>query len=108
MVSKKFAKEKLCEAVDALVATLNIDVNCSSEYDVQGIKNEFMKLIDNCSDVDIADDITLKKLLESKGYAVIKLTQEMKDDMNQCVDLDSSGESKDCDSCTDHVCLLNI
>ena len=43
-----------------------------------------------------------KKLLRENGYVIIKLTQAMKDDLDEC---DRSEGDKDCSSCSCSICI---
>lgn len=40
------------------------------------------------------------------GYIIKKFTKRMKEDSEECVKLDSEGESKDCGGCSCSVCLV--
>lgn len=46
--------------------------------------------------------------LEKRGYWVIKLSESRKRDMDECIELDEKGETKDCFSCSCSVCLMRV
>lgn len=47
-----------------------------------------------------------KRLLEANGYIVKKWTQSMEVDANECIEMESQGEEKDCNCCSCSVCLM--
>lgn len=49
----------------------------------------------------------MKRALEKEGYAVIKVTDEMKVDMDECVGMENEGEEKDCAKCSASICLID-
>lgn len=58
------------------------------------------------------DSETLKMILkmikeiEQKGYKVIKVTKSMEKDMDECVELEQKGETKECLGCSCSMCLM--
>ena len=54
------------------------------------------------------ETLEMVRKLESKGYMVIKKTKNMVKDENECCELDSIGESKDCLGCSCNICLMQI
>ena len=56
--------------------------------------------------VNISKDISVaKKLLKENGYIVKKITKRMKEDCNQCEELNSKGECMDCLDCSCNICV---
>ena len=47
-----------------------------------------------------------KSLLEKEGFKVIKLSKRMEKDIEECVEMDSRGESKECFSCHCGICIM--
>ena len=47
-----------------------------------------------------------KELLKANGYAIIKITQDMDRDMEECVELEKRGKDKDCRRCSCSICLM--
>lgn len=109
MVSKDFAKKVLNDALDEAtyktsVAAIDVDI----KHTVEQARARFNKKLDEYDEIDISNDATLKRILESHGYAVIKLTGDMSSAMTCCADNESLGVDNDCDSCPAKICLLNI
>lgn len=54
------------------------------------------------------ETLEMIKELEKRGWKVIRLSEAMKRDMDECVELDEKGEIKDCLSCSCNVCLMQM
>lgn len=46
------------------------------------------------------------ELLRKNGYEIIKITKRMNKAMDECVEADESGHSKDCCGCSCNICLM--
>ncbi len=57
-------------------------------------------------DKKLEEIIKAKKFLEGEGFKVIKINELMKRDMDECVEMDSNGEYKDCIGCHCSICLM--
>lgn len=56
---------------------------------------------------EMMDEIAkAKKLLVENGYIVKKWTHSMKEDANECVEMEEKGQQKDCYGCSCSVCLM--
>lgn len=109
MVSKDFAKKVLNDALDEATFDAGlVIINTEIDETIELARAKFNKKLDEYDEIDIADDATLKKILESHGYAVVKLTGDMSSAMTCCVENECSGMYNDCDCCPARVCLLNI
>jgi len=69
----------------------------------EGIKMEYT-MENKVTKIVLEDKIQeAKKLLRENGYVIIKLTQAMKDDLDECDMLEGD---KDCSSCSCSVCIV--